>query len=456
MSLTRFPELVALAAGGEGVRIPPGDTVPLTPRVRALLDTPPVRRLSRISQLGLVALVYPGGVHTRLEHSLGVYRLAVEFLRRLEGDPRFAAVVGEEDAAAFVVAALVHDVGHWAYCHPLEDMGLPELPRHETLLPGIIGRGELGDVIRSAWGLDPARVAGLVTGSATDPAGLILRSLLSGPVDIDKMDYLARDSLHAGVPYGRHFDQDRLLASLCLDEAGTSLAISDKGRTAAELMVFARYVMFSEVYWHHAVRAATAMLQRAVWLLRPAVERQSLLESDDRSFALWLEAAAAGTPAEPLVAGLFGPVRKLFKRAASFDARHSPAVHEALAGRGYPEMAAISARLAAALARRLGRPIDPALLIIDAPPAEREVEFRLQVRETIRGPGQSPESAAAPVAGRHVWRRLEDLSPVVRSLAHEQFDSLVKRVRVFAAPETALIVAAQPDLDRLLLEAAAG
>jgi hypothetical protein len=454
MSLTRLPELIALAAGGEGVRIPPGDTVPLTPRVRALLDTPPLRRLARISQLGLVALVYPGGVHTRLEHSLGVYRLALEFLRRLAGDPRFAAAVTEQDAAAFVVAALVHDVGHWAYCHPLEDMGLPELPRHETLLPAIIGHGELGEVIRSAWGLDPARVAGLVTGSATDPAGLILRSLLSGPVDIDKMDYLARDSLHAGVPYGRHFDQDRLLASLCLDEAGTALAITAKGRTAAELMVFARYVMFSEVYWHHAVRAATAMLQRAVWLVRPAIDRESLLRSDDRGLAIWLEAAAAGTPAEPIVAGLFGPVRRLFKRAASFDARHSPAVHEALAGRGYPEMAAISGRLAAALSLRLGRPIDPALLIIDAPPAEREVEFRLQVRETIRQPGKSPGPAADRVAGRHAWRRLEDLSPVVRSLAHEQFDSLVKQVRVFAEAETARAIGEQPDLDRLLLEAA--
>ena len=81
------------------------------------------------------------------------------------------------------------------------------------------------------------------------------------------MDYLARDSLHAGVPYGRNFDQSRLIGSLCLNEAGDGLAITDKGKTAAEMMVFARYVMFSEVYWHHAVRSATAMLQRAFYLL---------------------------------------------------------------------------------------------------------------------------------------------------------------------------------------------
>jgi hypothetical protein len=441
MSIALLPELVALESGAEGVRIPPGDTVPLTPRVRALLDTAPLRRLARISQLGLVALVYPGAVHARLEHSLGVYRLALEFLRRLRGDPRFVATVTAADAAAFLAAALVHDAGHWAYCHPLEDMGLPELPRHEAVLPGLLAAGDVARVLTAEWGLDPARVAGLVAGTADDPAARILRSLLSGPIDIDKMDYLARDSLHAGVPYGRHFDQERLLASLCLDEAGTAVAITEKGRTAAELMVFARYVMFSEVYWHHAVRAATAMLQRAVWLVRPAIDVSTLVRTDDRGFADWLLTAAAGTAAEPLATGLFGPVRRLYKRAGAFDAHRSPAVHRAVAGRGYAAMVAISARLAALLADRLGRAVDAATMIIDAPPAEREVEFRLQVR-------------AGRLSGKPQWRRLADVSPVVRSLAHEQFDSLVKQVRVFAAPELAPAIAALPDLDRLVLAAA--
>ena len=82
-------------------------------------------------------------------------------------------------------------------------------------------------------------------------------SILSGPIDIDKMDYLDRDSLHAGVPYGRNFDRNRLIQSLLVNGNGDGLAISSKGKTAAELMVFARYVMFSEVYWHHTVRSAT-------------------------------------------------------------------------------------------------------------------------------------------------------------------------------------------------------
>jgi hypothetical protein len=452
MTLALLPELVALDAGGDGVRLPPGDTVPLTPRVRALLDTQPVRRLARISQLGLVSLVYPGAVHTRLEHSLGVYRLSLEFLRRLRSDPRFVARVTEGDAAAFVAAALLHDVGHWAYCHPLEDMGLPEIPTHESLVPDILARDEIALVLTEQWQLDPARVAGLITGTAQDPAGRLLQSLLSGPVDIDKMDYLARDSLHAGVPYGSHFDRERLLGSLCLDDEGGALAITSKGRTAAELMVFARYVMFSEVYWHHAVRAATAMLQRAIWLVRPAIDPETLIRSDDQGFAEWLLQAAVGTAAQPLAAGLFGPTRQLFKRAGSFDARHSPSVHQALAGRGYATMAAVSARLAETLSHRLGRPVAAETLIIDAPPAEREVEFRLQVRED-RQQSSTPRSTCT---SRSTWRPLEDLSPVVRSLAHEQFDDLVKRVRVFAPPNDAEALASLDDLDELLLAAARG
>ena len=446
MSLASIPEIAALESGGEGVRLPPGDTAPLTPRVRALLDTADMRRLARVSQLGLVGLVYPGAVHSRLEHSLGVYRLAIEFLRRLKDDPRFATAVGPDDASAFIAAALVHDIGHWPFCHPIEDMGLAEIPRHESLVEGILASGPVADVLDSSWGIPPQRIASLITGAATDPAGRILHSLLSGPIDVDKMDYLARDSLHAGVPYGRNFDQPRLLASLCLDERGEALAITDKGRTAAELMVFARYVMFSEVYWHHAVRSATGMLQRAVWLVRAAVDPAAVVRTDDPGFTAWLAAVAEGTPAAPLVAGLFGPRRQLFKRAASFDALRQPEVHAALAGRRYDDMVAVSSRLAARLSPHIGRAIDPHLLLVDAPPVEREVEFRLQVRERPdRG------NAAAPR-----WRRLEDVSPVVRSLAHEQFDNLVKRVRIFAEPDVAAAIAHCDGLEAMLVEAAHG
>lgn len=441
------PELAALGTAAAGIRIPPGVTVPLSPRVEALVDSTAFRRLAGISQLGLVALVYPGARHSRFEHSLGVYRMALEFLFRLQHDDRFRQTVSPDDAGAFLAAALLHDIGHWAFCHPLEDMGLPELPKHESRLPGLVAQGEIADVLHDRWRLDPARVAALVTGSATDPAARVLQSLLSGPIDVDKIDYLARDSLHAGVPYGNHFDQERLLSSLCLDERGLALAITDKGCTAAELLVVARSVMFSEVYWHHAVRAATAMLQRAIWLLRETIVPDELVQLDDPAFIAWATQAAHGGPAAPLVTGLFGPRRQLHKRVAVFDPRHHAAVHAAVAGRRYADLVGISYRLADLAATRLGQPIAPETLLIDAPPAEREIEFRLQVRE--RRSGKDGASGWA-------WIPLADRSPLVRSLAQEQFDDVVKRVRIFAPHETAATLAACPGLEELVLEAASG
>jgi HD superfamily phosphohydrolase len=441
------PELAALGTAVGGIRIPPGVTVPLSPRVKSLIDSTAFRRLAGISQLGLVALVYPGARHSRFEHSLGVYRLAIEFLFRLQHDARFQNIVGPNDASAFLAAALLHDLGHWAFCHPLEDMGLPELPKHESLLPALVAEGEIADILRFRWGLDPARVAAFVTGSASDPAARVLQSLLSGPIDVDKMDYLARDSIHAGVPYGNHFDQERLLSSLCLDESGLALAITDKGCTAAELLVVARSVMFSEVYWHHAVRAATAMLQRAIWLLRELIVPEELMRFDDADFITWATAAAHGGPAAPLVSGLFGPRRQLHKRVAMFDPRHHPTIHAAIAGRHYSELVEISRRLTELASPQLGQPIDPDTLLIDAPPAEREIEFRLQVRE------HHPEGKGASTWS---WVPLADRSPLVRSLAQEQFDDVVKRVRIFAPSELAESLSACPGLEELVLEAASG
>jgi HD superfamily phosphohydrolase len=279
-SIRDLPEIAGLDARSGMVRIPPEVDVPLTPRVRQLIDTADFRRLARIGQLGLVPLVYPAAIHTRFEHSLGVYRTALLFLQQLSHDERFAAAIGPADAELFIAAALLHDIGHWPFCHPIEDIHLADVPRHESFANGYLLEGEIAEVLRGEWRLEPRDVAALFSSGSRDPArdtkSRILSSMLSGPIDVDKMDYLQRDSLHAGVPYGRNFDQQRLIGSLCLNEAADGLAITDKGKTAAEMMVFARYVMFSEVYWHHGVRSATAMLQRAFYQLRSGLDLTQL------------------------------------------------------------------------------------------------------------------------------------------------------------------------------------
>jgi len=437
MTIGEIPEVAALDTRRSMVRIPPETDVPLTDRVRAVIDTAEFRRLARISQLGLVALVYPAAIHTRFEHSLGVYRLALLYLKQLSADERFAAAVGPGDAETFILAALLHDLGHWPFCHAIEDIRLPSVPSHELFANSFLLEGELADVLRHDWGINPRDVVALLSEKPRQSAAKILASMLSGPIDIDKMDYLFRDSLHAGVPYGRHFDQQRLLGSLCLNRAGDALAITDKGKTAAELMVFARYVMFSEVYWHHGVRSATAMLQRAFYLLLGALDLDAIFRMSEGPMITELQQAAGDSPAGELLRGLFGPARRLYKRLAQYSFFEQRDLYDRLARRPYTWLAACSEHFASIASTALGRVIAPHEILFDAPPVQREVEFDVEVC--------FPKQAC--------YRPLGKVSPVVTTLATEQFDDYVKRVRIFTHPRVVADLRELRNLPELLGQA---
>jgi HD superfamily phosphohydrolase len=435
-SISDLPEVRGLDSRQSLVRIPRELDVPLTPRVQSLIDSAEFRRLSRISQLGLVQYVYPGAGHNRFEHSLGVYRLSLIYLKHLAHDPRFAEAITSRDAELLIAASLLHDLGHWPFCHPIEDMHLPGIPDHEHFANSYLLEGEVADALRDEWGIQPRDVVSLLSEKPRDRRSRILSSILSGPIDVDKMDYLVRDSLHTGVPYGQNFDQQRLIASLCLNEAGDGLAITEKGRTAAEMMVFARYVMFSEVYWHHAVRSATAMLQRAFFLLHQDIDIDALFRMTDQQMTDALVEAGEGGPAGDLLSGLFGPTRRLYKRAAQYSYFQQPDVYHQLARRPYPWLAICAEHLAGLLSRHLGRLVAPHEILIDAPPMQLEVEFHVEIF----------------YPKEQCYRLLGDVSPVVQTLARKQFDDFVKRVRIFAHPRIAEDVA-RIDLAEMIAEA---
>jgi hypothetical protein len=251
------------------------------------------------------------------------------------------------------------------------------------------------------------------------------------------------------VPYGRHFDQQRLLGSLCLNEAGDGLAITVKGKTAAELMVFARYVMFSEVYWHHGVRSATAMLQRAFYLLHGMLDLDALFRMTEAEAIEELRRVAGGTgiasgtravggnggtAAGELLDGLFGPTRRLYKRLAQYSFLEHREFYERLARRPYPWLAACAERFAAILSTSLGRVVAPHEVLFDAPPVTREVQFDVDIH----------------FPKENCYRPLGEVSPVIRTLATEQFDDYVKRVRIFAHPRVAADLRALSNLPELL------
>ncbi|WP_425399789.1 HD domain-containing protein [Aeoliella sp.] len=435
--LRSIPEFATRHAPQGLLRLPPGEDVPLTPRVRRLIDTPAFRRLSDVSQLGLVRMVYPGAGHSRFEHSLGVYRVALDFLERLASDARFGEVVTTRQAECFLLAALLHDIGHYPFCHPLEDIALESVVHHESTARQAISTGCVADALSEDWNVDPAQVADLIEGRVDTPGERVVRSMLSGPIDVDKVDYLARDSMHCGVPYGRNFDQRRLVSSLCLNAAGDRIAVTEKGKTAAELMVFARYVMFSEVYWHHAVRSATAMLQRAVFELEQQLDWGVVIGSTDSTFAAHLMSVGEASPVAGLVNALLGSQRQLYKRIGQYSLLEAPEVYELLARHPYEWLVDCSTRLAECFALELGEAVAAHEVLIDAPPVKLEVQFNVDVYSSKT----------------NTYRPLGEVSPVVRTLAREQFDDYVKRVRVFASPRIAR-AAKGLNLDEMLAKVA--
>ena len=437
---SQIPELFDLQAGGPIIRIPTGQDVPFTSRVRSIVDTAEFQRLRNITQLGLAARIYPGATHTRFEHALGVFHNALRYLWQLGKDERFAASVSPHQAEVLMVAALLHDLGHWPFCHPIEDMALADLPPHEAFAAEFLAPSrELGEVLRNEWKIDPAEVLDVLVARTDSKSLRLMRSILSGPIDIDKMDYLERDSLHAGVPYGRNFDRNRLIQSLLVNEAGDGLAITSKGKTAAELMVFARYVMFSEVYWHHAVRSATSMFARSFFELHRSLDVRVLFQqSEFEVIAELRRAAAVGSPIASLLDGLFGSKRKLHKRIVEFSLYQTPDLYRALAGRPYADLITVGNKVLNRAEQHVGRSLQPTDLLIDAPPIHKEVEFKVDIYH--------------PKEGGH--RPLGQVSPVVAALARTQFDDYVKRVRVFAEPTLARELTGLPDFNEWLIEAA--
>ncbi|MFM7039729.1 MAG: HD domain-containing protein [Planctomycetaceae bacterium] len=438
-----IPELAQSSNSIGVLRIPVEQDVPFTPRVRALVDTPQFQRLRHVTQLALASRVYPGATHTRFEHALGVYHNALHYLWQLGRDPGFVSIVSEHDAEVLIAAALLHDIGHWPFCHPIEDMALPQMPPHEAFAAEFLGPDtELAQVLQHEWGITAQEILDVLIGHSNSGSSRLRRSILSGPIDIDKMDYLVRDSQHCGVPYGRHFDRHRLMNSLIVNAGGDGLAITSKGRTAAEMMVFARYVMFTEVYWHHAVRSATTMFARAFLELLPLLDLTALFRMEEPELIRTLRntARTADSPAAGLTEGVFGSRRCLYKRVAEYSIFNHEDLYRRLRQQSFPAIAACAEFVCCELRSKLGRPVGRLDLIIDAPPLHREVEFRVDVWS----------------AADRRFRPLREISPIVDSMARTQFDDCVKKVRLFATAELRADIRSQTPagwLDDLLRDA---
>lgn len=277
-----------------------------------LVDTEVFQRLRYVRQLGWTYLVYPGATHSRFEHALGTHHLSRRTLALL-CEAEDATSISEDEQAIVRSAALLHDVGHYPFSHALEEIGALH---HEDVARPLITHGAIASLLSSRLGDDaPARVFDLISGQSKSA----LQGLISGSLDLDKIEYLKRDAFMCGVPYGE-IDVDRLTNSLVLvDDPATgrsAIGVQEKALSALESLLFAKYQMYRNVYWHHAVRSATAMYKRLVEdaIQAGIVDGRSLAEYTDEGLMHRLENA---WPTQLLVAL---KERKLYKRAAEWPA----------------------------------------------------------------------------------------------------------------------------------------
>lgn len=263
-----------LFSPGDGfIRLPVWGHIPLSNPLKQILTHPSFLRLKGIRQLSFSQQVYPGATHTRFEHSIGVYHLMKLILQRMVSNPLAMSLqddhfrFDDESCRLLLAASLLHDIGHYPHAHVLEELSVEGsrgevFERHEDLAGLFIyqehqGVPSLAEILQEEWQVEPEAVITMIRGRSRSGFG----KLISGTLDPDKMDYLMRDAHHCNIPYG-NIDIERLIESFVPDPSRNRFAITEKGIAPLESLLFAKYMMMRNVYWHHTCRALSAMLRR--------------------------------------------------------------------------------------------------------------------------------------------------------------------------------------------------
>lgn len=287
--------------------------VSFTNRVRRLVDSTEMQQLASCLQLGLISFIWPTATHTRIQHSLGTFGMACSAVVNLYADPQspfFRVLIDARTARALIAAALLHDVGHYPLAHDLEE-AFDGVFDHEARSVDFIENSSIAEILRDpeeadGWEVNPSDVASIIAGSPIGASGLsrsmcgLLHSVISGALDVDKLDYLIRDSHSLGVAAGGGIDVQRVLSSLTIAlvpvpaphgrRASTSekwqlrLAVSAKGIRPAELVGRIRSHMFGVTYWHHSYRAIKSMIHWLVWkaVWKPDAEPSAVKRNAER------------------------------------------------------------------------------------------------------------------------------------------------------------------------------
>src|SRR5919109_535930 len=239
---------------------------------RSVVDTRPVQRLRRLRQLAGSEFVYPAANHSRFEHVLGVMHLAGALTDVL---PVRLDAHGREQVR---LAGLLHDIGHGPFSHVFEPLVVKHLKKtHEDFVPWLVNETEVADKLDAA-GFSPRKVGLLAVGRLGDRKRPFLDQIISSSVDVDKMDFIVRDSFHTGAGYGS-VDVHRLLYTM--DVTNGNLSVDGRAVPTLENLLLARLESFRTIYFHRASRAVQIMIVRALEAAKDDLSLLSFDEPDD-------------------------------------------------------------------------------------------------------------------------------------------------------------------------------
>jgi HD superfamily phosphohydrolase len=313
------------------IRCPIYGFIPLDAWEHEIISQPAFQRLRRIRQLAWTDQVYPGAMHTRFEHSLGVMHMATLLFDgivsrswdRLRTEHGYDEAGKDRYRKLIRLAALLHDLGHGPFSHAVEELApINESTadrrryRHEEYSTAVIGR-HFRDVLENHktnnnYEFSVDDITGLIAGGPAAGRAALWQELISGQLDADRMDYLIRDAFHAGVEYGR-YDWRRIVNTVELvpdvESEELRLGVADGGRHAAEGLIIARYMMFSQVYFHktrvildhHLHEAVKSMLPDGCFPRPIADELEEYLRWDDWRVLGELAAGGGGEHGERLI-----------------------------------------------------------------------------------------------------------------------------------------------------------
>ncbi len=297
-----------------------GTPAPFSARVKLIVEHPIFFRLKYVPQLGMLDSVYPTATHTRFEHSLGTFRNCILYIQSLINDPYnplFKQLINENDIRCVLLASLLHDLGQYPLAHEIEEA--TKGFEHEKLTLKFLDNDTkdnfgytLKDIIENkdwGWGVNLYQLKQILKSDegasqkTIDSYGKrgsslktkMLSSLIDGPIDVDKLDYLLRDSQSCYLKYGELIDLDRLIRNLTIiinkDDNGHNIltvGTYEKGQIAAESLTFARYLLYQSLYWHHTSRAIRVMLREAII---PAIKNKDFHKNFEKLLGINIKTA---------------------------------------------------------------------------------------------------------------------------------------------------------------------